>query len=128
MNLINYIIWSPDPELFVLPLSKIGLADRPIVWYGLLFALGFIISQQILYRIFKADGEPEKDATVEMPEDEKTAEMVSEEEVEEDHTVEMPENEPTAEFIPDEDEEYNPDHTAEMKLDDEEESGGTDEI
>ena len=30
-------------------------------WYGLLFALGFLLSQQILYYIFKKEGKPEKD-------------------------------------------------------------------
>ncbi len=61
MTIFNYIIWSTDPEIFILPLSKIGLEDRPIVWYGLLFALGFIISQQIMYRIFRSEGHAERD-------------------------------------------------------------------
>lgn len=61
MTIINYLIWATDPEIFVIPLSKLGLSDRPVVWYGLLFALGFILSQQVLYRIFKADGQDEKD-------------------------------------------------------------------
>ena len=56
MNLLSYIIWSPDPAIFVIP----GL-DHPIVWYGLLFALGFILSQQVMIWIFKRDGKPEKD-------------------------------------------------------------------
>lgn len=30
-------------------------------WYGLLFALGFLISQQILYYMFRKEGKPEKD-------------------------------------------------------------------
>ena len=51
MSLINFIIWSPDPAIFTIPLSGVGLSDRPIVWYGLLFALGFIISQQIMIYI-----------------------------------------------------------------------------
>jgi len=48
MDIINYIIWSPQPN--VIP----GL-DVPR-WYGLLFALGFIISQQIFYWIYKQEG------------------------------------------------------------------------
>lgn len=55
MNLFSYIIWSPSPDIFVVP----GL-NHPIRWYGLLFALGFIISQQVMIWIFKQDGKPEK--------------------------------------------------------------------
>ncbi len=61
MPLLNYIIWSVDPTIFYLPLSYIGLEDRPVVWYGLLFALGFIISQQVMYYIYRREGKPEKD-------------------------------------------------------------------
>ena len=56
MNLLNYIIWNPDPVIFVIP----GL-NHPIVWYGLLFVLGFILSQQVMIYIFRKDGKPEKD-------------------------------------------------------------------
>lgn len=51
--MLSYIIWNPDPSIF-----SIGSFD--VRWYGLLFALGFIISQQVMYRIFKADGRDEK--------------------------------------------------------------------
>ena len=61
MEILNFIIWSPDPVIFTIPLEFIGLPGRPIVWYGLLFALGFIISQQIMYKLFEADGKPKKD-------------------------------------------------------------------
>ncbi len=54
-HLLSYLIWSPDPDFFTIP-----LIDRPVRWYGLLFALGFIISQQILMWIFRTDGKPEK--------------------------------------------------------------------
>ena len=61
MSTLNYIIWSQDPEIFRIPLSILGWEDRPIVWYGLLFALGFILSQQVMYHIFKVEGKPVKD-------------------------------------------------------------------
>ena len=61
MIFLDYIIWSPDPVIFKIPLSFLGLPDRPIVWYGLLFAMGFIIGQQISYKIFKTEGHSEKD-------------------------------------------------------------------
>ena len=61
MTLLDIIIWSPDPAIFTLPLSGVGLADRPIVWYGLLFALGFIISQQVMIYMYREEGRPESD-------------------------------------------------------------------
>ena len=56
MPLLNYMVWDPNKEIFRLPFN-----DHPIVWYGLLFALGFIIGQQIMFYIFKAEGKPKQD-------------------------------------------------------------------
>ncbi len=61
MSLLSLIIWSPDPAIFTIPLSGIGLEDRPVVWYGLLFATGFLLSQQVMYYIFKKEGKPQED-------------------------------------------------------------------
>lgn len=50
----KYIIWDVNPEIFSIgPLS--------IRWYGLLFALGFLIGMQIMTYIFKKEGKPEAD-------------------------------------------------------------------
>ncbi|MDZ7604908.1 MAG: prolipoprotein diacylglyceryl transferase [Cyclobacteriaceae bacterium] len=58
MSLFNFIIWSPNPEIF----SGIDIVlIKNIRWYGLLFASGFIISQQLMYWVFKTEGKPEKD-------------------------------------------------------------------
>lgn len=54
MSLMNYMVWAADPDLA----NFWGLTIR---WYGLLFASGFLISQQILFRIFKAEGHKESD-------------------------------------------------------------------
>jgi phosphatidylglycerol---prolipoprotein diacylglyceryl transferase len=52
--MISYIIWNGSPEIFTIgPFS--------LRYYGLLFALGFLISQQLLYYIHKQEGKPEKD-------------------------------------------------------------------
>ncbi len=53
--MISYIIWNGSPEIF----SVFGFFT--LRYYGLLFALGFLISQQILYYIHKQEGKPEKD-------------------------------------------------------------------
>lgn len=56
MSILSYIIWSANPDIFVIP----GL-DHPVRWYGFLFALGFIVGQQFVMWFFRADGRDEKD-------------------------------------------------------------------
>ena len=55
MHNLDFIIWNFDPELYTL------FGKYPIRWYGLLFALGFLISQQVLFYIYKQ----ESDGTIE---------------------------------------------------------------
>jgi prolipoprotein diacylglyceryltransferase len=59
-TILDFLIWSPDPDIFRIPLSLIGLEDRPVRWYGLLFAGAFILGQQIMLWIFKQEGRSEK--------------------------------------------------------------------
>ncbi len=54
MTMISYIIWNGSPEIF-------SIGTFALRWYGLLFALGFLISQQLLYYIYRKEGKPEKD-------------------------------------------------------------------
>lgn len=56
MSILNYIIWNVDPEFFTIP-----LLDRPVRYYGLLFALAFLITQQIMFYIYRKEGKPERD-------------------------------------------------------------------
>lgn len=56
--MLSAIIWDVAPQIF--PNGLFGF-DIGVRWYGLLFALGFLISQQILFYIFKQEGKPEKD-------------------------------------------------------------------
>ncbi len=51
--MISYIIWNGSPEI-------LSIGPFSLRWYGLLFALGFLISQQVMYYIFKKEGRPEK--------------------------------------------------------------------
>lgn len=56
MNLLHtlaYITWDVDPDIFTIP-----FINHPVRWYGLFFALAFILSQQIMYFIFKKEGRP----------------------------------------------------------------------
>ncbi|MBL7876324.1 MAG: prolipoprotein diacylglyceryl transferase [Cyclobacteriaceae bacterium] len=52
--MISYIIWNGSPEIF-------SIGTFALRWYGLLFALGFLLSQQVLYYIYRKEGKPEKD-------------------------------------------------------------------
>ena len=58
MYILSYIIWNLNPKMF--PNGLFGM-DLPVVWYGLLFALGFFIGQQILLKIYKVEGKPLQD-------------------------------------------------------------------
>ena len=50
--MLNYITWTVSPNLF----------DGPptIRWYGLMFAIGFYVGYEIVSRIFKHEGAPER--------------------------------------------------------------------
>jgi len=53
LNVLTYITWDIDPDIFTIP-----LINHPVRWYGLLFALAFLISQQIMYFVYKKEGRP----------------------------------------------------------------------
>jgi phosphatidylglycerol:prolipoprotein diacylglycerol transferase len=53
LNVLTYITWDIDPDIFTFP-----IINHPLRWYGLLFALSFLISQQIMYFIYKKEGRP----------------------------------------------------------------------
>ena len=55
MNELLYIIWNIDPEMFTIPL--INQSPR---WYGLLFALGFILGQIVVMWIYAKEGKDPK--------------------------------------------------------------------
>lgn len=52
--MLHFIIWNGSPEIF-------SVGQFALRWYGLLFAMGFLVSQQILYYIYRQEGKPEKD-------------------------------------------------------------------
>ncbi len=52
--MLQYINWDVSPDI-------LSTEYFTIRWYGLLFALGFLIGQQILFYIFKKEGKPQSD-------------------------------------------------------------------
>ena len=52
--MLQYIVWDVDPEIF-----RVG--SWPVRWYGLLFAVGFLIGVQIMTYIFKTEKKPLSD-------------------------------------------------------------------
>lgn len=51
--MLTFITWNADPILFSLgPLS--------VRWYGLMFAIGFLIGYELVSRMFRHEGAPEK--------------------------------------------------------------------
>lgn len=52
--MLQYVIWDVDPEIF-----HIGAFS--VRWYGLMFALGFVIGIQIMTHIFKVEKKPLSD-------------------------------------------------------------------
>nr|WP_295929152.1 prolipoprotein diacylglyceryl transferase [uncultured Dyadobacter sp.] len=58
--MISYIMWDASPEIFTIP-EIAGFGPFPVRWYGLLFAAGFLIGQQIMIHIFKKEGKTLED-------------------------------------------------------------------
>lgn len=51
--MLSYITWNADPVLF-------SLGPVSVRWYGLAFAIGFMVGYAIMSRMFKHEGAPEK--------------------------------------------------------------------
>ncbi len=52
-NMFLYIYWNPDPEIF-------NIGGISIRWYGLLFALSFLLGYFIMQKIFKLENVDQK--------------------------------------------------------------------
>lgn len=63
LNVLNFILWDTSPEIFHHPDGTSGPMGflHNIRWYGLLFATGFIVGQQLMTRFFAAEGKPARD-------------------------------------------------------------------
>jgi prolipoprotein diacylglyceryl transferase len=62
--MLAYIHWNADPTMFRLgPFELFGATVGPLAprWYGLLFALGFLVGFWLMRRVFLREGKPEQD-------------------------------------------------------------------
>lgn len=50
--MLDFVTWTCDPEIISSPVA--------IRWYGLMFAIGFIIGYEIVWRMFRHEGAQEK--------------------------------------------------------------------
>lgn len=50
--MLDFVTWTASPNLF-------SLGGLTIRWYGLMFAIGFLVGYEIVYRIFRHEGTPE---------------------------------------------------------------------
>ncbi|MDO5342402.1 MAG: prolipoprotein diacylglyceryl transferase [Bacteroidia bacterium] len=53
---LNYIVWDVNPYIFVFPENFPLLGGHPVAWYGLLWAMVFIIGYYLIKAIFKKEG------------------------------------------------------------------------
>ncbi len=51
--ILDFITWNADPVLF-------QLGSLQVRWYGLMFAIGFLVGYKIVERMFKHEGAPER--------------------------------------------------------------------
>lgn len=49
----DFVVWNASPELF-------SIGPLTVRWYGMMFAVGFLLGYNILGRIFRHEGAPEK--------------------------------------------------------------------
>jgi len=55
VNSLLFVIWDVSPEAFEIP-----FIDWPVRWYGLLFVFGLLVSQYIMFYVFKIEGKTKK--------------------------------------------------------------------
>lgn len=59
--MLSFISWNFDPVIFELHIAG---HSWPLRWYGVVFASGFIVAQQVLYYIFAEDNKPRRSVDV----------------------------------------------------------------
>lgn len=52
---LNYIIWDVNPYIFTFPEWLPLLGGRPIAWYGLLWALVFVVGYYVMRKMYRKE-------------------------------------------------------------------------
>ena len=58
--MLQYIVWRVNPEIFSIPQDYWLVGGLEIRWYGVLFALSFVIGYFIMQKIFRHEGVGDK--------------------------------------------------------------------
>jgi len=53
--ILNYIVWNVNPYIFTFPENFPLLGGRPVAWYGLLWALVFVVGYYIMKKVYKKE-------------------------------------------------------------------------
>ena len=56
MSMLSYIVWDVNPDVFVIP-----FLNHPVRWYGVSWAVGFMIGQQIISYMYKKESRSQKE-------------------------------------------------------------------
>ena len=57
--MLDYIVWNMNPDLISSPIT--------VRWYGLMFAIGFLVGYEIVARMFRHEGAPNGTSTALIP-------------------------------------------------------------
>lgn len=50
---LNYVIWDVNPYIFTFPENFPLLGGRPVAWYGLLWALVFVVGYYVMRKMYR---------------------------------------------------------------------------
>ena len=52
---LNYIIWNVNPYIFTFPENFPLLGGHPVAWYGLLWALAFVVGYYVMRKMYRKE-------------------------------------------------------------------------
>lgn len=53
--ILNYVVWNVNPYIFTFPESFPLLGGRPVAWYGLLWAMVFVVGYYIMRKVYRKE-------------------------------------------------------------------------
>ena len=53
--ILNYVVWNVNPYIFTFPESFPLLGGRPVAWYGLLWAMVFVVGYYIMHKVYRKE-------------------------------------------------------------------------